>query len=74
MLNAEYKKVENFTNDLIDNSQSLAIMSDGWSNIRHESIVNFIVTTPKPVFVESVETKEERHTGNLIALNSRHNN
>lgn len=50
---------------MINESNSLSIMADGWSNIRTESIVNFVITTPTPIFIKSLETKTERHTGNF---------
>jgi len=42
-------------------------MCDGWSNIRNESIINFVITTPKPVFYKSLTTLTERHTGDYMA-------
>lgn len=42
-------------------------MCDGWSNIRNESIINFVITTPKPVFYKSLPTLTQRHTGNYMA-------
>lgn len=66
LLNEEEARIRKFTNKLIGEASSLAIMSDGWSNIRSESIVNFIVTAPQPIFVKSLETKAERHTGKII--------
>lgn len=41
-------------------------MCDGWSNVRNESIINF-VTSPKPVFYKSLQTLTQSHTGNYMA-------
>ncbi|KAE9521289.1 hypothetical protein AGLY_018308 [Aphis glycines] len=45
-------------------------MCDGWINIRNESIINFVVTTPKPIFYKSLPTGVDRHTGEHIAEQS----
>ena len=43
------------------------MISDGWSNIRGEGIINYIVSTPQPVFFKSTDTKDKRHTSEYIA-------
>lgn len=35
---------------------------DGWSNLRNEGIINFIVSKPEPVFVKFLLTEENHHT------------
>ena len=42
-------------------------MCDGWSNRRNQSIVNYIITTPSPVFFKSVPTGAQSHTGQFMA-------
>ncbi|KAF2884886.1 hypothetical protein ILUMI_21305 [Ignelater luminosus] len=49
------------------NAYVVGIQCDGWSNIRNASIINFIVTTPQPVFYKTVSTEEHRHTGQYVA-------
>ena len=56
----------------ITNSQSLALTCDGWSNIRNESIVNFIITTPEPLLFKTLPIKSERHTGKFMAESIMH--
>lgn len=41
----------------------LDVQTDGLSNLRRESIMNFIVTAPKPVFYGTRTTKTSQHTG-----------
>ncbi|XP_065315317.1 uncharacterized protein LOC135924197 [Gordionus sp. m RMFG-2023] len=53
--------------DIIDKAPYLSIVSDGWSNIRNESIINFMVMTPVPVFYKFLNTEENRHTADYIA-------
>lgn len=63
----EYAAVERNVNDMLNESKNLNLQLDGWSNIRNEGILNFLVTTPKPVFVKFVNTKDNRHTGEYLA-------
>jgi len=47
LLGAEYDRVSLAVNEEIAATPSLALMCDGWTNVRNESIINFVVTTPK---------------------------
>lgn len=47
-------------------ASNLNLQCDGWSNCRNEAIVNFIITTPHPIFIEFVDTKENRHTSEYL--------
>lgn len=44
----------------------LHLMLDGWSNCRNEGIINILIAKPEPVFVKSIATAENRHTGDYI--------
>ena len=46
---------------------AVTVMCDGWSNIRHEPIINFILSVPQPVFWKSTHTELESHTSEYIA-------
>lgn len=48
-------------------AKSLTIISDGWSNIRRDAIVNIVVATPKPLLFKVIETTTERHTAEYFA-------
>lgn len=67
LLDSEVNGIKCFVEKLIVGSHCLGLMCDGWSNIRNESIINFVITTPKPVFYKSLPTLTERHTGNYMA-------
>ncbi|KAF1313817.1 Exocyst complex component 4, partial [Globisporangium splendens] len=47
----------------------LSIVTDGWSNINNESIINFVITKPhiRPVFWKSISTHDAAHTSVFIA-------
>lgn len=44
----------------------LHLQCDGWSNVRNESIINFVVSQPKPYFVDFVDTEANRYTGEYL--------
>ena len=67
LLKAEYDRVRLAANEEIGAAPSLALMCDGWTNIRNESIINFVITTPKPVFYKSISTGTTSHTGEFMA-------
>lgn len=65
LLDDEYKRVKEYNNIL--NAKVLGVMCDGWTNLRKERIVNFVVTTPNPVFFKSILTGTDRHTREKMA-------
>lgn len=67
LLNAEYFRVQDEVNNKINSAVSLGVMSNGWSNIRNEGIINFTVTTPEPVFLKAVTPGAKRQTGEYIS-------
>jgi len=67
LLNNTYKNVTENITQHVEKSNLVCITSDGWTNSRCEPIINFMVTTPKPVFWKAIETEEKRHTGTFIA-------
>lgn len=44
----------------------LAMMSDGWSCVSGDSHIQFLMSTPKPVFLKSVHPKTTSHTADFI--------
>ncbi|CAG8722094.1 39957_t:CDS:2 [Gigaspora margarita] len=64
---AEYSDLNTVINYLLNETQFLYLVTDGWSNIRKDSIINFMITTPKPLFYKSVHTKEDQYTAQNIA-------
>jgi Protein of unknown function (DUF 659)/hAT family C-terminal dimerisation region len=48
-------------------SSCVCLITDGWSNIRNEPIVNYMATSEKTVFLESVATGIQGHTAQWIA-------
>lgn len=66
LLDKEYNSVKFAVEEELRGSNVLHLQCDGWSNIRNESIINFVITHPKPLFVDFVPTAENRHTGEYL--------
>ena len=66
-LDAEFNSVQSEIKEELHNSKNLHLQCDGWSNIRNESIINFVVTTPEPRFVDFIITKENRHDAQYLS-------
>ena len=67
LLEKEYKQVSADINKQIKNSNYICLTSDGWTNIHQQPIINFMITTPQPIFWKALESKENSHTGEYIA-------
>ncbi|KAJ8969569.1 hypothetical protein NQ314_001690, partial [Rhamnusium bicolor] len=67
LLNEEYNRIKLEVELKIKEANHLSIQCDDWSNIRNEGIINFMITSPSPLFIKSVETKTEKHTSEYIA-------
>jgi len=67
LLQNEYERIMTETHQKINEAASLAIMTDSWTNIKGESIVNFMISTPKPMFLKSLK-RENKETGEFIAF------
>jgi Protein of unknown function (DUF 659) len=69
LLDICYTEVKKKCDDLLSTSASqICLVTDGWSNIRNEPIVNYMATCPAQCFfLESVSTGEQGHTAEWIA-------
>ena len=54
-------RVSSFTRDV----EYMSLISDGWSNIRGDSVINFVLTTPQPVFYKSINASGDSDTGDI---------
>ncbi|CAH0562808.1 unnamed protein product [Brassicogethes aeneus] len=67
LLEKEYESVKSTVEEKIASTDSVGIMCDGWSNIRNESIINFVVTTPTPLLYKTLVTGKQPHTSEYLA-------
>lgn len=65
-LEKEYKNVSTMVAEAIAAADSVGLAVDGWSNIRNEPVVNFVVTTPKPFLFKVLPTGKSSHTGEYM--------
>lgn len=66
-LDSIYTDMKKDLEDEIGSADNLNLQMDGWTNIRNESIINFIITTPKPTFVKFLNTEDNKHTAEYLA-------
>ncbi|UZO29112.1 uncharacterized protein OCT59_022602 [Rhizophagus irregularis] len=64
LLDDVFDEVKAECNEQILQAKSLTMVSDGWSNINQESVQNFVICTPKPLFFDAIYSAK-----NLIQLN-----
>jgi len=67
LLDDIYDEVKAECNEQILQAKSLTMVSDGWSNINRESVQNFVICTPKPLFFDAIYSGEESHTARWTA-------
>lgn len=67
LLDEEYTKMKSLLVESLSDAKNLNLQMDGWSNCRNDSIINFIITQPDPIFVEFIDTKANRHTAEYLA-------
>lgn len=58
LLDNQYKESDGKLKDSLKDATNLVLTSDGWTNIRGDHIVNFVVKAPgkKPLFYKSIDT------------------
>lgn len=66
LLEKQYAKMESEVKDKLSDAENLHLQCDGWSNCRNESIINFIISCPTPLFVKFLETKDESHNADYL--------
>lgn len=66
-LDAQFTEMQTEINKQLQDTKNLYLQCDGWSNLRNESIINFVVSKPEPYFVDFKMTKTERHNSEYLA-------
>jgi len=67
LLESQYSEMKKKVSEIVLSASHLHLQCDGWTNIRNNGIMNFILSTPHPVFVKSVATGQNRHTAEYIS-------
>lgn len=63
LLNKIYNEMKCKVSSLTESVGEVCLISDGWSNIRGDSVINFVITTPQPIFLKSINATGDSHTG-----------
>lgn len=67
ILNEEYDLLQSVIKNKLENSSSMTILSDGWTDINRVSLINIVFMTPEPVFYKAIDASGESHTGKYIS-------
>ena len=67
LLDDEYDRVAAEVAQKILAAFVVALISDGWSGVQKKHVINLLLATPEPVFMENVDTEEESVTGEYQA-------
>lgn len=66
LLEKEFGAMETEITKQLTDVPNLYLQFDGWSNIRNESIINFIISQPTPFFIKFLETKDNAHDSDYL--------
>lgn len=66
LLEKQYAIMESEVTQKLTEASNLNLQCDGWSNCRNESIINFMISYPSPLFVKFLETKDDSHDANYL--------
>lgn len=66
-LNKLYNETSNDITTQLKSARYLHLQCDGWSNIRSEGVINFLISKPEIVFVRSLATESNNHTSAYLA-------
>lgn len=67
LLNAEYSSVMEASKNQVKSAPCLGLMTDGWTNITGDNLINFVISTPDPVFIKTVAPGINRETSEFIS-------
>ncbi|CAH2108391.1 unnamed protein product [Euphydryas editha] len=62
-----YKEMYKKINEDITSSSFLHLQCDGWTDICNEGIINFVISKPDPLFINSLNTHDNRRTSEYLS-------
>ena len=66
ILDDTYVRVKGMMTQEIQRAKYISIATDAWTDINGQSVINFIVMVPKPIFFKAIYTKNNPHTAEYI--------
>ncbi|CAH0400141.1 unnamed protein product [Chilo suppressalis] len=67
LLEAEYLRIKKEMDAKIKKAASLALIMDGWTNVTGKGVINFIVTTPKPILLNAILPATQKDTAYFMS-------
>lgn len=69
LLDNQFKECSSLLDDILTSSKHLTLITDGWTNIRGDHIVNFCIKAPdqKPFFYSSINTSGISQNSQAVA-------
>ena len=67
LLDMVHAQIKVRVDQAISKAEHVTIATDGTTSINKESVLNYMVMTPKPYFIERQNTGDDRHTAEYIA-------
>lgn len=64
---AEFERVQKAVEVATNQTDFLALSSDGWTDVSRSRLINIIVHTPKPYLFSSIDATAYVHSGQFIA-------
>lgn len=62
-----YKQMRLKLDEELNACNYLHLQCDGWSNLRNEGIINFLISKPQPAYVKSLNTETNAHTSEYLS-------
>ncbi|XP_063907445.1 uncharacterized protein LOC135125715 [Zophobas morio] len=66
LLDTQFEEIQSCVKSKISEASVLTLQCDQWSNVRNDSITNYVINTPTPVFYKTEHTKSNRHTSEFL--------
>ncbi|KAK3909525.1 UDP-N-acetylglucosamine--N-acetylmuramyl-(pentapeptide) pyrophosphoryl-undecaprenol N-acetylglucosamine transferase [Frankliniella fusca] len=66
LLDEEFKSCTAANKLQVDNAPALGIMTDSFTNVRQESVIDIVLTTPRPVLYKQIYRGVTRETGEYL--------
>lgn len=67
LLNREYDSVMEASKSRLKAAAVLCLMTDGWTGPTGDCLINFMVSTPEPVFIKTVTAGKNQETAEFLA-------
>ena len=67
ILDDTHNSVKTKKAEVVRRAKYASIATDAWTDVNDQSVVNYIVMTPRPIFFKAIYTKDNSHTADYLA-------